>query len=183
MFRWRAIPQLTAGLALALPGRASAQGRDTPPDVAAYFRAVGEHFRVPTTEVEVLSAWGLPADQVPVVLFLARRGGVSSDALVSWRRRGHAWSEVAEHVGLDATVFHVPLPDGAPLGPLTQAYQRFAATPRQEWSAIALSDDEVAALVNIRFLGAELGVPPARVLEVAARTGSFVSAYRVLRRS
>ncbi|HZD03425.1 MAG TPA: hypothetical protein VE173_00860, partial [Longimicrobiales bacterium] len=123
-----------------------------------------------------------PTDHVPVVLFLARRTGVSPDVLVSRHRRGRSWAEVGERLGLDAGAFHVPLPEDASLGPLAAAYRRFASTPASGWSSIDLSDRDVVALVNIRFLGAVLAVPPARILEVAARAGSFVTAYRVLHR-
>ncbi|HZD06457.1 MAG TPA: hypothetical protein VE173_16210, partial [Longimicrobiales bacterium] len=65
MLRWRVVPNLTAGLLLSVPGAGRAQGREDPQDVEAYFRAVGQHFRVPVTEVKVLSAWDLPTDHVP----------------------------------------------------------------------------------------------------------------------
>lgn len=170
------------GLLLSVAGTGGAQERLASREVEAYFRAVGHHFRVPVTEVKVLSAWDLPADHVAVVLFLARRTGVSPDALVSRHRSGDSWAEVGRGLGLDAGDFHVPLPEGAALGPLAAAYRRFASTPPSGWSAVELSDPDVVALVNIRFIGAELGVPPLRVLEVAAGAGSFVTAYRVLHR-
>jgi hypothetical protein len=77
----------------------------------------------------------------------------------------------------------VVLPPSTPHGLLASAYARFDATPRSDWPSIELSDPEVVGLVNIQFIGSALGVPPARVLEAAARTGSWVAAFRALVRS
>lgn len=184
MRRLGPVTVLLSTLPVLLPEATAAQEREdgqrVAQQVAPYFRALGEHFRFPEGEVEVLAAWGLPPDHLPVVLSLARRSGGSPDALISQRRRGLSWAEVAHGLGLDASSFHVLLPEDAPLGDLAPAYERFAATPPARWPSIELSDSDIVHLVNIRFLGSALGVPPVRVLEVENRTGSFVAAYNQL---
>ena len=54
-----------------------AAAQDRPDPEAAYLRAVAEFFRVPASEMEIMRDWRLPADEIPVVLFLANRAGVS----------------------------------------------------------------------------------------------------------
>ena len=148
----------------------------------AYFRAVGEHFEVPLQEVKVLAGWELTSDEVPVALFLARRAGVSSDALIGLRRGGRSWIEVAARVGLGARAFHISLPEGESLGLLNRASGEFRSRPVREWDEIQLDDPEVIALVNIRVLSEQVGVPPLLVLRSREEAGSYTAAYPLLRR-
>ena len=108
---------LLASAPLALSAQVGGGGEDA----AAYARAVGEHFRVPPEEVAVLSEWGLAIEEIPVVLFLARRGGMSADALATLKRGGQSWFQLAQRSGLDAGSFLVPLPESAGGGPLASA--------------------------------------------------------------
>jgi hypothetical protein len=143
----------------------------------AYFNAVGEHFGVDPAEVGILGEWELVPDEVPVVLFLAQRAGVSPDALIGLRRGGRPWREVARRFGLGPRDFYMPLPPEADLGLLARAYQEFRTRPPVEWAGIALEDLEVVALVNLRVLSAQTGAPPPRVLRHFGETGSFMAAY------
>jgi hypothetical protein len=148
----------------------------------AYFRAVSEHFQVPLEEVRILADWGLTSDEVPVALFLARRGGVSTDALIGLRRGGRSWPEVAARVGLGARAFHISLPEGESLGLLTRVYGEFRSRAVVEWDQIRLEDPEVIALVNLRVLSEQAEVPALRVLRSREEAGSFTAAYPLLRR-
>ena len=163
----------------AYPGASLAQGAGSGVR-EAYFRAVGEHFDVSEEEVAIIGEWELVPDEVPVVLFLAQRAGVSPDALIGLRRRGRLWREVASRYGLHPQAFHLPLPQGADLGALTRAYGEFQRLPTREWSQILLDDQEVIALVNLRVLSEHTGVPPQRVLLRFGEAGSFMAAYPLL---
>lgn len=143
----------------------------------AYFRAVASYFQVPESEVGILAHGGdIAADEIPVVLFVARRGGVSAEAVAALRESGRSWTELAQRFGVSANALHVPLRDPASAGALSAAYQRFDATPMQQWSSVRLESDEIVALVNVRVLAQALGVEPDAV---ARRTGSssFVDLY------
>ncbi len=167
---------------LALLGAApplTAQGGDAE-GVAAYYRAVGEHFRVPASEILILSEWRLPAEEIPVVLFVAGRGGISPEAVVALRRAGRDWTEVALRYALDAGSFHVPLEGSA--GSLAVAYDAYRARPQSQWAAIVLSDVGIVGLVNLRVLADVLHLTPAAVLQARDGAGSWVGAYRALAR-
>ena len=99
--------------ALLAPGPGAGQV-DTSRD--AYFRAVAEFFSMAAAEVAILSEWSLPSDEVPVVLFVARRAGVSPDALVALRRSGSPWAQLIGRYHLGAGHFHVPLAASADPG-------------------------------------------------------------------
>jgi hypothetical protein len=147
----------------------------------AYFRAVAEHFEVPVGEVAIVGDWELEPDEVPVVLFLSSRAGVSPDALIGLRRSGRSWREVASRFGLGVRSFHILLPEDAPLGPLSRAYGEFRGRPSHEWNQIELDDAEIILLVNLRVLSEEVGVSPLRVLQSWEEAGSFVAGFASLR--
>jgi len=160
----------------------SGQARTAQGGTDGYLRALGEYFRVPAEEVSILTEWNLGSEEIPVVLFLARRGGGSADALVALKRGGQSWFDLGRRYGLDAAAYHVTLPESADAGALASAYQKYRAAPSGSWGGITLQDREVVGLVNLRFLSEFLGVPPARVLDAAGRSGSFVQAYGALQR-
>jgi hypothetical protein len=118
-----------------------------------------------------------------VVLFVARRAGVSPEALVALRRSGRGWAELTVRYRLDAAQFHVPLPNQAPAGVLAAAYEGYRALPASRWSEVTLTDADVVGLVNLRVLAQTLGVAPATVLQ-AAGDGAWHELYaRLIRDS
>lgn len=143
----------------------------------AYFRAVAEYFSMPAAEVSILSEWSLAADEVPVVLFVARRAGVSPDALVALRRSGSGWARLSTQYHLDAGHFHVPLAATADGGRLSGAYERFAAVPPDQWGGVNLRDQEIVDLVNLRIVAQTLRMRPGDVLARAAPGVTWVELY------
>jgi hypothetical protein len=166
-----------AALALTSAGSLAAQAPDREA-LDAYYRAVGQHFGVPPGEVIVLSEWRLPPEEIPVVLYVADRGGISPDAVVALRQGGTGWPVVALRYALDAGSFHVRLDGGA--GSMARLYEEYAARPQAQWSSIQLVDSDVIALVNLRVLSDVLRSPPLVVLQARDRAGSWVGAYRAL---
>ena len=148
--------------------------------LASYYGAVGEHFKVPASEVMILSEWRLGAEEIPVVLYVARQGGISPEAVMALRRTGQGWPALARRYQLDAVSFHVPL-DGSP-GLLARVYDAYRSRPRSEWSAIELQSEDIVGLVNLRVLSEFLQVGPGAVLQARDRAGSWVAAYRALAR-
>jgi hypothetical protein len=146
----------------------------------AYYRAVADHFGVLMDEVEVLGEWGLEPDEVPVVLFVSTRAGVSSDALVGMRKSGQSWSEVARRFGLGGRVFYILLPDGTNLGHLSEAYQKYRSKAAREWDSIELEDFEIVSLVNLKVLSEQVEVAPSRVLQSREEHGSFIAGFMSL---
>jgi len=161
-------------LATAVTNVAAQEGDDAR---RAYFAAVAEFFRVPASEVSILGDWRLPPDEIPVVLFVAGRAGVSEEALAALRRSGSSWHDLAGRYQVSPGAFHVPLPDDAPAGRLEGAYAKYRETPAARWSEIQLSDADIVALVNVRMLSGTLQLSVEEVLRRAGSTGSFVDLY------
>jgi len=154
-------------LLVLVAGATPAQAQEETSRQEAYLGAVAEFFKLPRSEVEILSDWRLEVDDIAVVLFVARRAGVSPEALVALRRSGRGWSELTQRYRLDAAQFHVPLPDQADAGVLAGAYEKYRGLPVSRWPEVKLTDSEVVGLVNLRVVAQTLGVSPATVLQAA----------------
>lgn len=176
--RWRlAAPSGAAlGVSWLFATTVAAQGTEQ-----RYLEAAADYFSVSPVEVSILGEWDIPTEEVPVVLFLARRAGVPPDVVVSQRQTGASWSEVAARYRLNASAFFVPVEAGA-RGSLSRALEAYNSMPERDWFRIELDDGEVVSLVNLRFLSQSLALSPAQVLAARDRTGSYVTGYESLRR-
>jgi hypothetical protein len=146
----------------------------------AYFRAVARYFQLPEAEVSILANWEIPAEEIPVLLFVARRAGVSSEALVALRESGRSWIELADRYQIGARALHVPLHDASAAGRLAPLYNTFRDTPVDRWGDIRLRSEDIVALVNVRVLAQSLSVAPDEVMRRTATTSSFVELYAQL---
>lgn len=156
------------------------EGQEPGGGEAAYFRAVALYFDLPESEIAILGDWHLPAEEIPVVLFIARRAGISPEALVALRGSGYSWVTLAHRYGIGAAALHVPLRDASSAGALELLYQRFVATGPDEWAAIPLDEDQIISLVNVRVLSQALGLPPEEIARRTSATLSFVELYAQL---
>ncbi|MBT8335128.1 MAG: hypothetical protein KJO11_00900 [Gemmatimonadetes bacterium] len=173
--RFALVLALLWGVGFTVP--AAAQGPEN-----IYLQAVAEHYRVSADEIRVLYGWGRPASELPVVLHLAARGGISPDAVMALRNAGRSWMQIAARWQLHAGDFHVALDPSDDPGALARAYEGFQGSPRTGWPALELRDDEVVALVHLRFFTEYLGVPPRRVLAALSSAGPGPAALQALRR-
>jgi hypothetical protein len=172
------ISRPTAGLLLALlVGAGGATAQEEGMVRRAYFRAVAEFFQMPPAEVAILAEWRLPVEEVPVVLFIARRAGVSPEALVALRRSGRGWAELAGRYQLDASHFYVPLEDSASAGTLREAYAQYRSLPATRWVEVRLGDRQIVDLVNLRLVSQSLRIAPERVIPHAGRVDGWERVY------
>lgn len=167
---------LTAAMLLSAVIPGIAVGQDAAAH-QAYFRAVADYFEVPAAEVAILADWSLPPDEIPVALFLARRTGISPEALVALRSSGRGWVELASRYEVGAAQLHVPLQRPPSSGLLSSAYQQYGSRPVGDWNRIGLTDEDIVTLVNVRVLSAALGMRPDEVLVRRSGVRSFVELY------
>ena len=132
---------------------------------------------MPESEVAILANWDLDAEEIPVVLFVARRAGVSAEALVALRESGYSWTDLSDRYGIGARALHVPVRDTSVTGRLGPLYASFRDTPVERWGDIRLSSEDIVALVNVRVLSQSLGLSPDEVMRRTGSTGSFVDLY------
>jgi hypothetical protein len=149
---------------------------------ADYFRSVARYFSLPAEEVSILADWEIEPDEVPVVLFVARRSGVSPEAVVALRDSGQSWTDLTARFRVSASALHVPIRDDAPAGALSAAYERFRSTPVSGWGELRLEDDEIIGLVNVRVISQVLGLSAERVAAASGSTATYVLLHAQLRR-
>ena len=139
-------------------------------------------FSLPANEVAILGDWEIQSEEIAVVLFVARRAGVSPEALVALRSSGQSWSALVDRYRVTPSALHVPIGDDAPAGSLSEAYDQFRATPVSEWREIELDDDDIVGLVNVRVISQALAVSPEAVLVRTDSVDSFVQLFAMLSR-
>ena len=159
------------------------------PDVAAqdaahsdYFRSVARYYSLPASEVAILADWEIEPDEVPVVLFVARRSGVSPEAVVALRDSGQSWVALISRYRVSPSALHVPIRDDAQAGVLAAAYGHFRSTPVGEWNNVPLADHEIVGLVNVRVISQVLGLSAEQVAAASGSTPSWVQLHAQLRR-
>jgi hypothetical protein len=86
------------------------------------------------------------------------------------------WLDIAFRYHLTPDIFFVPLerePVGPPYGRAYGYYRKYG--PTKEWRNIALTDDDVVALVNLRFMSERYGMAPESVMAMHSQERSFVA--------
>jgi len=141
-------------------------------------------FGTSAAEADVLADWLRHPSELPVLLHLARRAGVSPDIVGSLRRSGASWQRLATKLGLSAAVFHVEVGDVEVAGVLARPLRQFRERSPSQWYAIALTDMEIIALVNVRILAEAASASPADVaIALDSPAPDFVTTYVGLVRS
>lgn len=143
-------------------------------DRDAYVRLMSIHFDLPAGEAERLLEGRLAADELPVVLFLARESGIAAPALVAMRRAGTSWSALGRRAGVGGDQFHMEIPESAVDARVVRIHERFSATPRSAWASLDFTDDEVITLVHLQVLTRQFHVPVERVLRARADSPSWI---------
>jgi hypothetical protein len=141
---------------------------------ADYFRSVARYFSLPPSEVAILAEWSIEPDEVPVVLFVARRSGVSPEAVVALRDSGQSWASLASRYRVSPSALYVPIRDDVDAGALSRAYGDYRSISVSEWSSIRLTDEEIVGLVNVRVISQVLGLSVERVVSASGTTATWV---------
>jgi len=135
-----------------------------PDELRLYRSALARAFDAPEREVVLLQAWVEHPAELPVLLWVAGRAGVSADVVGAQRAQGMSWQRVIARFGVGAGTFRVATLEVPVAGPLRRAVAEFASTDPGQWHQLALTDTEIVALANLRALAAALGVAPSEVV-------------------
>lgn len=140
--------------------------------IESFYLSVGEYYSVPQREVIVVRERRIPDDEIPVVLFLARRAGVASGVIMDLRLGGKSWLDITLRYGYTPEIFYVPVKAGPPYG---KAYGYHMKKPRKAWKKLALTDVEVVDLVNLKFISEHYGYSAEEVIKMRRGGKGFVS--------
>ena len=96
-------------------------------------------------------------DDLTVALFVARRSGMSADAIHRMRTNGLSWWDISVRFGMPVDVWFVPVrrDPGPPYG---KAYGHWKNHKRHKHHAVVLTDADVRNLVAVRMLHEYYGV-------------------------
>lgn len=146
-------------------------------ELRLYMRALAREFGTTGRELEILQGWVNHPSELPVLLFVADRAGVTTDVVGSLRNSGQSWQRIALRFGLGPATFRVPVGNATAEGVLARPVREFTR-PAGDWHQIAMTDLEITALVNLRVLSHQLDVPPDELLpEVRGHSPDFVAAF------
>jgi hypothetical protein len=150
--------------------------------VKSFYLAIGDYFGAKEKEIAMIRRMNVSDEELPVVYFLARRAGVSPNAIIRMRLDGKSWMDISLHFGLSAEVFYVPVKKraGPPYG---KAYGHFKNKKRGEWASIRLSDSEIINFVNLRFISDHYGYSPDEIIAMRERGRDFVVINREVKKA
>lgn len=144
--------------------------------IRSFHLAIGEHYQVPEKEIIVIREKNVPDEELPVVFFLARKGGVAPATVIKLRLGGKSWMEITRHFGLTAEIFYVPV-TGDPGPPYGKAYGHFKKHKRADWGSILLNDVEIVNFVNLKFICERYSCPADDVIKLRSKGGDFMSIH------
>jgi hypothetical protein len=140
-----------------------------------FYLAVGDYYRVPEREVIIVKERHIPDEEIPVVFFIAQRANVRPANIIDLRLRGKTWMDITLHFGLSPEIFYVPVREVVVTGsPYGKAYGHYKKKPRKEWRKIALDDDDVINLVNLRFISKHYSYEPEKVIKLREGGKNFI---------
>lgn len=149
-----------------------------------FYLAISDHYNVPPLHVvELRERYGCPDEDLPIVYFLAARAHVAPASIISLRVQHVSWLDITFQLRLTPDIFFVPVRTdriGPPYGNAYGYYRKHA--PSRDWKKMALSDRDVAALVNLRFMSEYYGLPPESVMAMRSRENDFVAVNDEIKR-
>ena len=143
--------------------------------LSGFFLAVGDYFRIPQTEVIIIRERGTPADEIPVVLFIAKRAHVEPEIVMDFRLRNNTWLYTTLRFGLGPEIFYVPVDMVIKDSLYGKAYGYYKHKPRKEWKTIVLSDNDIVNLVNLKLMSEYYRYPPEEIIKMRSRGQEFYS--------
>lgn len=120
--------------------------------IADYKLAISEYFETPLEKVVKTAEQGITLEDLPVVFFIARNAKIEPEVIVKTRLKGRSWSKIAAEHDMTAADFYVYVKGKNHGARFTQIMKKFAGLKKEEFDQIQLSNDEITALVNLRFL-------------------------------
>jgi len=133
----------------------------------AFHLAIGDYFKVSTQQVQACEDSSIPAEEQPVVFFIAQRANVSPESVILLRTRGSSWMQIALHYNINPRVFYTQ-------GDYTGTSYENGAKSFQK-KRINLSDADVVNFVNLKFTSEHYGHEPKEIAKMRTGGTDFVT--------
>jgi len=144
--------------------------------IQSFHLGMGEYFRVPEKQVHAIHKRKIPHDEIPVVLYIARRARVAPEQVVNLRLGGKSWFDISLGYGLRADDFYIS--DAVHYGPpYGKALGHYKNRHRSKWKSIRLDDDDVVNLVNLKFISEHSMSSPSEIALLRSQGKGFSVIY------
>jgi hypothetical protein len=155
---------LPMGLGKADADELSGSGND------GYPTAMESYFRIDSDQVNALLKKNIPAEEVPVVLFMAQRTGLDPAAVAGVHASGLNWMQTAWHFRINPWFFYTPLDSKAvERTPYERAYGYYLSHSNK----VNLTDPDIVNLVNLKFISEQYGCLPLNVVQMRSSGKTF----------
>jgi hypothetical protein len=150
--------------------------------VKGFYLSIGDYYKVPQKEVLIIKEKRIPDEEIPVVLFLAKKAQVTPKTIIDLRIGGKTWMEISIHFGLSPEIFYVPVKEvkGPPYG---KAYGHFKKRSKKDWKSVTLGDDDVINLVNLKFTSEYYSFSPEEIIRMREKGEDFVKINNKIKKS
>ena len=137
---------LLAILVAAIPANAQADERE---DI--YFSDIAGYFQDSTSVLQEIVTEEIDLEDVPVIFRVSQETGASPQQITQLRLQGDSWTDIMRTRGMTPGTLYFVVAADFDSKTYTPLFAKYDA-PQAEWSAIALTDDDVVNLVNLRFI-------------------------------
>lgn len=177
--RFRGVSLVALLLLIPFPARGQPPPIPPPPgDFEAMRQVMMDFFRVPVSTIKELEgSVPVPSLNLPVVLFIAHHSHVSPNLIITWRKAGNSWLQIAGRLKLPATIFFTTLPEGRIGPPYGRAYGYYWKHKRDPQVPIVLSDEEISDLVQLKICSSHFGLPPRQIISLREKGMPFSRIY------
>ena len=175
----KAVKSLILAAVLIAAGVTYSPAEEPADSIAAFHAAVHKAFGMPEPVIVQLSQQGLPPDEIPAIALISTRAKVEPARVVELRKSGLSYVQVSQKLGVGPEVFYVPF-ESDPGPQFTRVYTTWKTVPKEQWSTVTLSDDEVVGLSNVQLITNTYKVPAARAIELHAAGKDYVVIHNEL---
>ena len=115
----------------------------------------------------------IPADELPVIYYIARKAGKNPKEVIELRLEGKSYWEIAIRLELKPEHFYVPVKQHVTEPPYGRALGHFKKE-KKRWVRIALTDTDMVNLVNLRLMHDRFDVSYEQIIAWRTEGASFV---------
>jgi hypothetical protein len=146
--------------------------------VDEYQMAVSDFYEVALENVIQAMDDGIPEEELPVLFFITTQAEVTSISVINSRLEGESWTDIAAAHDLTAADFYVPVSGERHGARYSKILAKYANRPRSEFDQVSLTDSDIIALVNLRFLYKHYNYSQHLIMTWSGEGKSFVDINR-----
>ncbi len=118
----------------------------------SYLTAAAKHFEVEAGQVDVIIKQGVDIEDVPVILLIATRTKSSINQIAKVRARGDSWQEIITGRSISTEIFYIMIAGEITSKVYAPIFAKLSTSALGGIDKVALSDDEVVNMTNLRFI-------------------------------